>query len=114
MNIKGIFILIVTLFAVSVLSQGYAKPNSEILTPFLPLDPTPKPVTRYFDLVLSKTIAAPDGFTKEIFSINGQYPGPIIHANRGDKIVAKVTNYLGVATGKFSKEKLRLKLLCPI
>lgn len=42
-----------------------------------------------------------DGLLNEIHSINGMYsgPGPI---NKGNKIIANLTNLLGIESGKFS------------
>ncbi|RIA82765.1 Multicopper oxidase [Glomus cerebriforme] len=66
--------------------------------PFLPLQPTPSPITRYYELVLSRVNLAPDGFMREILSINSQYPGTMIHANKGDRLHITVRNQLGVPT----------------
>lgn len=37
---------------------------------------------------------APDGFSREMMVINGQYPGPTIEANWGDILEITVTNSL--------------------
>src|ERR1044072_6216063 len=68
--------------------------NSEITEPFLPLDPTPEPITRYYNLTFSRVNLAPDGFTREVWAANGQYPGPMIRANRGDRLVINIANGL--------------------
>lgn len=39
--------------------------------------------------------AAPDGFTRQVIGINGQWPCPPIEANVGDQVVVHVTNNLG-------------------
>jgi iron transport multicopper oxidase len=39
--------------------------------------------------------AAPDGFTRPVIGINGQWPCPAIEANVGDRIIIHVTNKLG-------------------
>ncbi|CAG8510975.1 3474_t:CDS:10, partial [Funneliformis caledonium] len=75
--------------------EQFSSDHQNIFQPFLPLYKTPKPVTRYYDLVISRTELAPDGLLTEVFAVNKQYPAPIIHANKGDRIVAKVTNHLG-------------------
>lgn len=37
---------------------------------------------------------APDGYSREVFAVNGQYPGPTIRANWGDTLQITVTNSL--------------------
>ncbi|CAG8756512.1 29621_t:CDS:1, partial [Racocetra persica] len=37
---------------------------------------------------------SPDGFKRDIYLINGQFPGPLIEANRDDTIVLNVKNEL--------------------
>jgi Multicopper oxidase len=39
--------------------------------------------------------AAPDGFTRPVIGINGQWPCPTIEVNVGDRIIIHVTNKLG-------------------
>lgn len=51
-------------------------------------------VTRHYHFNVHKKVLAPDGFTKEMMVINGQYPGPLIEANWGDWVEIKVTNQL--------------------
>ncbi|KAF7908721.1 uncharacterized protein EAF01_004476 [Botrytis porri] len=63
---------------------GNAKPG-----PHLPPN-TGK--TRYYDLTVSRSIKAPDGFQKSVILINDQFPGPLIEANWGDMISVRVTN----------------------
>ncbi|CAI2167772.1 17337_t:CDS:10 [Funneliformis geosporum] len=69
--------------------------QTNIFEHFLPLPKTNTPVSRYYDLVVSRTELAPDGCLTEAFTVNNQYPAPIIHVNKGDRIIAKVTNHLG-------------------
>ena len=68
------------------------------------------PTTRHYDFVVSEMPGAPDGFTKQMLVVNGrlpvhfsfsridsgegQFPGPTIEANQGDRLVIKVTNQL--------------------
>ncbi|GBB84880.1 hypothetical protein RclHR1_11470001 [Rhizophagus clarus] len=105
-NIKRIFALIITLFVISAFSRstlyehlehkrGAYDHDNGFFTPFTPLEATPHPVTRYYEVELSQVDLAPDGFVKKIFSINGQYPGTILHANKGDNIHVTVKNNLG-------------------
>ncbi|CAB4404746.1 unnamed protein product, partial [Rhizophagus irregularis] len=35
---------------------------------------------------------SPDGFERPVWSVNGQHPGPLIQANKGDRLVLNVTN----------------------
>ncbi|CAG8442630.1 2338_t:CDS:2 [Diversispora eburnea] len=63
-------------------------------------DPLPKltdssPTTRSYEFELRKENLSPDGFERTVWTVNGQYPGPLIQANKGDRIVFKVTNNFG-------------------
>lgn len=53
---------------------------------------TGKIVTYNFEI--TNTTLAPDGFSREMLVINGQYPGPAITANWGDTLVINVKNSL--------------------
>jgi FtsP/CotA-like multicopper oxidase with cupredoxin domain len=68
--------------------------NTDLLKSFRPLDPTPEPVIRDYVLTLSRAQLAPDGFMRNVWTSNGQYPGPMIRANKGDRIVVYVINNL--------------------
>ncbi|CAG8508267.1 4236_t:CDS:2 [Rhizophagus irregularis] len=103
-NIKRIFALIITLFVISAFSRStfseqlkHKRQNKDngLFTPYIPLEPTPNPITRSYEVELSQINLAPDGFTKTIFAINGQYPGTVIHANKGDRIQVTVKNNIG-------------------
>ncbi|CAG8466167.1 7875_t:CDS:2 [Funneliformis mosseae] len=48
----------------------------------------PNPQTRQKNL-------SPDGFERRVWTANDVYPGPIIRANKGDKIFVNVTNCFG-------------------
>ncbi|RIA83778.1 Ferroxidase [Glomus cerebriforme] len=56
------------------------------------------PKTNTFDLTLKRVTLAPDGFTRSLATINGQYPGPTIEATKGDRIVLNINNELGEPT----------------
>lgn len=43
--------------------------------------------------------SAPDGYSREMMVINGEFPGPTIEANEGDTIVVNVQNDLSTGTG---------------
>ncbi|KAF0381436.1 extracellular dihydrogeodin oxidase/laccase [Gigaspora margarita] len=69
--------------------------TSDLFKPLEPLPPTDSPVTRCYNLELVVKDLAPDGFTRPVWSINGQSPGPILQANYGDRILINVTNKFG-------------------
>ncbi|EXX65257.1 Fet3p [Rhizophagus irregularis DAOM 197198w] len=69
--------------------------NTNIFKSFKPLDITASPITREYTLTLAKTELAPDGFSRQVWTSNGQYPGPMIRANKGDQIVIHIQNNLG-------------------
>ncbi|CAG8603493.1 1259_t:CDS:2 [Diversispora eburnea] len=63
-------------------------------------DPLPKlnessTVTRYYHFELKIVKLSPDGYERKVWSVNGQYPGPLIQANKGDRLVVNVTNNFG-------------------
>lgn len=47
-----------------------------------------------YELTVTNTTLAPDGFVRPVFAVNGQYPGPTIYANWGDTIKVTVNNQL--------------------
>jgi FtsP/CotA-like multicopper oxidase with cupredoxin domain len=49
-------------------------------------------VTRRYTFNVARANLAPDGVTKEMIVVNGQFPGPTIEANWGDWIEVKVNN----------------------
>ncbi|KAG0270935.1 hypothetical protein BGZ95_001345 [Linnemannia exigua] len=55
---------------------------------------TATPNTRYYDWTISQKTIAPDGLERPMLLVNGMFPGPLIEANTGDRIVVKVTNSL--------------------
>ncbi|KAI0634300.1 multicopper oxidase-domain-containing protein [Trametes polyzona] len=56
------------------------------------------PTTRTFDFVVEERRGAPDGIEKRMLVVNGEFPGPTIETNTGDRIVVNVTNKLSNAT----------------
>eukprot|EP01113_Clastostelium_recurvatum_P003154 TRINITY_DN1136_c3_g1_i1.p1 TRINITY_DN1136_c3_g1~~TRINITY_DN1136_c3_g1_i1.p1 ORF type:complete len:694 (-),score=130.20 TRINITY_DN1136_c3_g1_i1:8-2089(-) len=52
------------------------------------------PITRRFTFNVSYVNLAPDGFTRQVFSINGGVEGPVLRAKTGDRIELTVTNNL--------------------
>ncbi|CAG8490557.1 8581_t:CDS:2 [Scutellospora calospora] len=57
-----------------------------------------KEVERIYNLTISKGDFAPDGFKRQIYLINGGFPGPLMEANCGDTIVINVENKLNEDT----------------
>ncbi|KAK3995106.1 multicopper oxidase-domain-containing protein [Cladorrhinum sp. PSN332] len=53
-------------------------------------------VTRSYNFNIGYTTLAPDGVTKQLMTVNGQYPGPTIEANWGDDVHVTVCNNLDV------------------
>lgn len=58
----------------------------------------PRTTTRYYTLELKWSVGAPDGFMRALITVNGQMPGPIIHANVGDRLIITVINRLPANT----------------
>lgn len=56
------------------------------------------PTTRHYDWTISQQNIAPDGLMRPMLLVNGVFPGPLVEANTGDRIVVKVTNHLTVGT----------------
>ncbi|PIL29112.1 transporter [Ganoderma sinense ZZ0214-1] len=54
--------------------------------------------TRTYDFVVEERRGAPDGVEKLMLVVNGQFPGPTIEANTGDRIVVNVTNKMSNST----------------
>ncbi|CAG8465919.1 13594_t:CDS:2 [Dentiscutata erythropus] len=53
---------------------------------------------KVYNLTISEEKLAPDGFTREMFAINGQFPGPLVEVNKGDTLVFNVYNDLNDET----------------
>lgn len=60
----------------------------------LVLLPLVQAATRQFDLTLARMNAAPDGYTRSVIGINGEFPGPSIIVDKGDRMVITVRNEL--------------------
>ncbi|PKK77109.1 hypothetical protein RhiirC2_691896 [Rhizophagus irregularis] len=56
------------------------------------------PKTNNIDFTIEKVTLAPDGFTRQLSTVNGQFPGPTIEVNKGDRILMKIRNKLGEST----------------
>jgi FtsP/CotA-like multicopper oxidase with cupredoxin domain len=52
---------------------------------------------RSFTLNLTeKADGAPDGVVRKLLLINDQFPGPVIEANEGDRLVVQVNNFMSI------------------
>jgi FtsP/CotA-like multicopper oxidase with cupredoxin domain len=51
-----------------------------------------------FNLTLRNETTSPDGFSRHVYTINNQFPGPELVVNKGDTIRINVTNYIGRPT----------------
>ncbi|KAF9929938.1 hypothetical protein FBU30_001097 [Linnemannia zychae] len=50
------------------------------------------PTIRYYEWTISQQTIAPDGLERPMLLVNGLFPGPLVEANTGDRIIVKVTN----------------------
>ncbi|WVQ72983.1 hypothetical protein IAR50_002546 [Cryptococcus sp. DSM 104548] len=66
--------------------------TSYVLSP--DFDTTATPTTREYTWEIATATASPDGFERQVYTINGEFPGPLIEANTGDTIRVTVTNSL--------------------
>lgn len=55
-----------------------------------------RPQVRRYQLVAEPISAAPDGFSRIVYALNGQLPGPLIEANSYDTIAVTVINKLPI------------------
>jgi FtsP/CotA-like multicopper oxidase with cupredoxin domain len=114
---KGILLLIAIFLLVLVLTLGLGlglglkKKNSETLTNTKPpqswrRDPQDYVLSNSFDTKAPSTTrtytlnlteipnGAPDGVSRRLLLINGQFPGPVIEVNEGDQLVVHVNNFM--------------------
>ncbi|KXJ90373.1 multicopper oxidase-domain-containing protein [Microdochium bolleyi] len=47
---------------------------------------------RRYELVLTWELGSPDGYQREMFKINGQFPGPLLEINQGEEVEIFVSN----------------------
>ncbi|KAG0369235.1 hypothetical protein BGZ54_010522 [Gamsiella multidivaricata] len=77
-------------------TQPWNYPSQFILSKNFTITPTP--TTRYYEWTISQQTIAPDGLERPMLLVNGMFPGPLVEANTGDRIVVKVTNKLNNGT----------------
>lgn len=54
-----------------------------------------KPAERHYYMNISKLVEkTPDGIARNLTVVNGQYPGPLVEANAGDKLIIHVDNQM--------------------
>ncbi|WVQ77653.1 hypothetical protein IAR50_007341 [Cryptococcus sp. DSM 104548] len=84
---------------VNVRSSGLATADQTVFVPSKDFDINSDAVTREFTFDITNAQASPDGFTRDMYAINGMLPGPLIEGNQGDTIVVHVNNYLDQGQG---------------
>jgi FtsP/CotA-like multicopper oxidase with cupredoxin domain len=52
--------------------------------------------TRHYTLDIGNSLVAPDGFQRSAVTVNGNTPGPVLIASKGDKMIVNVKNSLAV------------------
>jgi hypothetical protein len=72
-------------------TAGASQPTSAP-QPVCTNGPTSRTVT--YEWTITNMTMAPDGFSRSVFAINGQYPGPAIEANWGDYVQITVKNQM--------------------
>ncbi|WVQ79589.1 hypothetical protein IAT38_001689 [Cryptococcus sp. DSM 104549] len=73
-------------------NSAYSDPNTFVLSPDFEITDVPQTREYFFDI--GTAAGNPDGFKRQIYTVNGQFPGPLIECNEGDEIVVHVTNSL--------------------
>jgi len=43
---------------------------------------------------ISRIVASPDGYSREVIAVNGQFPTPIVNVQKGDELIINLTNSL--------------------
>ncbi|KAF9550256.1 hypothetical protein EC957_001163 [Mortierella hygrophila] len=71
-------------------SEAWNQPSEFLLSKNFSIIQTP--TTRYYEWNISQQTIAPDGLERPMLLVNGMFPGPLVEANTGDRIVVKVTN----------------------
>ena len=99
MKLERILFFLATLYCFVVLTSSYEDNGrlTDYFSSFTHIPFTNEPVTRYYNLKLKETTAAPDGFERSTLTADDLQPGPIL--NKGDRMVVKVDNNLGEPTG---------------
>ncbi|CZS88993.1 uncharacterized protein RCO7_04645 [Rhynchosporium graminicola] len=83
-----------TSFSTSTNSASTSKTASSTSTSALPYITPPKPKQIPLTWSIGWVQASPDGFSRPMIGINGQFPCPAITANKGDSVKITLTNNL--------------------
>ncbi|KAF9953103.1 hypothetical protein BGZ70_000358 [Mortierella alpina] len=97
--IAGVILVVLALAPSLGLGQGSQPWNDAsrfLLSKTFPIIETP--TTRYYNWELSQSTISPDGLARPMLLVNGMFPGPLIEANTGDRIVVNVTNNMDSGT----------------
>ncbi|WVW85346.1 hypothetical protein I302_107384 [Kwoniella bestiolae CBS 10118] len=73
-------------------NTAYFDPKNLVLSSDFEVTNVPK--TREYWFEIGTATANPDGYTRQIYTVNGQFPGPLIEVNYGDTLVVHVHNTL--------------------
>ncbi|TKY87617.1 hypothetical protein EX895_003198 [Sporisorium graminicola] len=78
-------------------------PREKLVDPSqLELNPTwdrfAPPQDRIFNWTLTQVLSNPAGTTKQMRLVNGQFPGPSVEANMGDRVIVHIHNQMPVPT----------------
>ncbi|OGM46751.1 laccase [Aspergillus bombycis] len=72
--------------------------NPDLARPSIELHPEDhvyrEPVTQHLDWVVTADYLRPDGVLKQVYLVNGIFPGPTIEARAGDTLIINVVNAL--------------------
>ena len=73
-------------------------PATHVTTGPLAMDPSynasAPPQERFFDWTVERADMAPDGVKRLMYTINGQFPGPMMEVTEGDTLIVKVRNHI--------------------
>lgn len=94
LSASGSAVAVVTAIPQPPLPSKSNSADPAVFTPAANWDVSAPPQTREFNWDIEYTAGAPDGFHRRMATVNGQYPGPLIEANKGDTIVVNVNNRL--------------------
>ncbi|KAL1963717.1 hypothetical protein VTN77DRAFT_7921 [Rasamsonia byssochlamydoides] len=79
-------------------NESWRRNTSEYLLDMTTWDINAPPTTRVYNFTISEIEGFPDGVLRKLYVINGQFPGPLIRVNRGDRVLVNVTNNLSEPT----------------
>lgn len=83
---------LVTSSPVTPLPNGFPWGTKTVINTNQLTDPPNTGVIRSYNFTIKRETKSPDGYSKPVLIINGQFPGPLIEANWGDTIQVTVNN----------------------